>query len=106
MSAAGALSPEGCEMYHAAASDQSGTAGIKVSVPPLLPRQDDTVSEEAAASVRMPWIYLKSTSGPWINWMSLGMPAALMRSRSAWRVGVMPPFLARNSVAKATSPLP
>ena len=49
MSAAGAvapsgLSPDGCEMYHAAASDQSGASGIKVSVPPLLVRQDDTVS--------------------------------------------------------------
>ena len=52
MSAAGALSPEGCEMYHAAASDQSGTAGMKVSVPPLPVRQDDTVSEEAAASAK------------------------------------------------------
>ena len=41
MSAAGT---SGTEIYHAAASDQSGGAGMKVSVPPLLVRQDDTVS--------------------------------------------------------------
>ena len=41
MSAEGA---SGAEICHAAASDQSGTSGIKVSVPPLLVRQDDTVS--------------------------------------------------------------
>ena len=49
MSAAGeavfpVFSPEGVEMYHAAASDQSGGAGMKVSVPPLWLRQDDTAS--------------------------------------------------------------
>ena len=41
----------GSEIYQAALSDQSGAAGIKVSVPPLWVRQDDTVTVASAANM-------------------------------------------------------